>query len=119
MMKNVLAFACYFDILGNMNSTNAIARLASLAQESRLAVFRLLVRQGPAGLAAGEIASKLKIPAATMSFHLKELSHAGLLKSRQEGRFIYYAPDIKAMNALIAYLTDHCCADSATRPEHC
>lgn len=100
-----------------MNSSNAVARLAALAQESRLAVFRLLVRQGPEGLAAGEIAAKLKVPAATMSFHLKELSNAGLLKARQEGRFIYYAPDFKVMNALVAYLTENCCVDSARKPD--
>lgn len=114
-----LALAHHFYILGNMNSTNAVARLASLAQESRLTVFRLLVRQGPVGLAAGEIAARLKIPPATMSFHLKELSTAGLLKSRQEGRFIYYAPDFKAMNALITYLTENCCAESACKPDDC
>jgi ArsR family transcriptional regulator len=88
----------------------AVSRLAALAQGSRLAVFRLLVQRGPEGLPAGEIASRLKLPAATLSFHLKELSNAGLLKSRQEGRFIYYAPDFKAMNALLAYLTENCCA---------
>lgn len=102
-----------------MNATNAVARLASLAQESRLAVFRLLVRKGPEGLAAGEIATRLKIPAATMSFHLKELSNSGLLKSRQEGRFVYYAPDFKAMNALVAYLTENCCADGAGKTDNC
>lgn len=102
-----------------MNSASAVIRLASLAQGSRLAVFRLLVQRGPEGLAAGEIATKLKIPPATLSFHLKELSHAGLLKSRQEGRFIYYAPDFKAMRALVAYLTDNCCAESDCDPAEC
>lgn len=102
-----------------MNSSSAVIRLASLAQDSRLAVFRLLVRQGPEGMAAGEIAAKLKIPPATLSFHLKELSHAGLLKSRQDGRFIYYAPDFKAMQALVAYLTDNCCVESACEPDDC
>lgn len=93
-----------------MKSELAVARLYALAQESRLAVFRLLVQRGPEGLPAGEIASRLKIAAATLSFHLKELSNAGLLVSRQEGRFIYYAPDFKAMNGLLAYLTENCCA---------
>lgn len=102
-----------------MNPTTAVARLASLAQDSRLAIFRLLVRQGTAGLPAGEIAARLKLPPATTSFHLKELSNAGMLKSRQEGRFIYYAPDFKAMNALIAYLTENCCADGTTAPDPC
>ncbi|MGQ0502839.1 MAG: ArsR/SmtB family transcription factor [Panacagrimonas sp.] len=99
-----------------MDSKSAVSRLASLAQESRLAVFRLLVRQGPEGLAAGEIAARLGIPPATLSFHLKELSNAGLLAPRQEGRFIYYAPNFKVMNALIAYLTENCCAESAGAP---
>lgn len=102
-----------------MNATTAVVRLASLAQDSRLAVFRLLVRRGPEGLPAGEIATKLKIPPATLSFHLKELSHAGLLKSRQDGRFVYYAPDFKVMRGLIAYLTENCCAESACDPDDC
>lgn len=102
-----------------MKSETAVSRLYALAQESRLAVFRLLVQRGPEGLPAGEIAARLKVPQATMSFHLKELSNAGLLKSRQEGRFIYYAPDFKAMNGLIAYLTENCCAENACGPGEC
>lgn len=92
-----------------MKSSSAVEALAALAQESRLAVFRLLVQQGPEGLCAGDIATKLRIPPATLSFHLKELSRAGLLRSRQDGRFVYYAPDFKAMNALLGYLTRNCC----------
>lgn len=84
--------------------------LGALAQESRLGLFRLLVRKGPEGLSAGDIADSLDVSPATLSFHLKELSQAGLLKSRKEGRFIYYAPDFKAMNGLLAYLTENCCA---------
>ena len=102
-----------------MNSITAVSRLASLAQDSRLAVFRLLVQRGPEGLAAGEIAARLKIAPATLSFHLKELSRAGLLKSRQDGRFIYYSPDFKAMRALLDYLTENCCAESACAPGEC
>lgn len=102
----------YFDIYRNMKSETAVARLSALAQESRLAVFRLLVRKGPDGLAAGEIAATLDVAPATLSFHLKELSNAGLLKSRQEGRFVYYAPDFRAMNGLLAYLTENCCEGS-------
>jgi DNA-binding transcriptional ArsR family regulator len=90
----------------------AIARLAALAQASRLSVFRLLVRKGPDGMPAGEIAERLGVAPNTLSFHLKELSNAGLLKARQEGRFIYYAPDFKAMNGLLSYLTENCCAES-------
>ncbi|MDB5968783.1 MAG: ArsR family transcriptional regulator [Hydrocarboniphaga sp.] len=96
----------------------AVARLAALAQTSRLSVFRLLVQKGPDGMAAGEIAERLGIATTTLSFHLKELSQAGLLKSRQQGRFIYYAPDFKAMNGLIGYLTENCCVGSA-EPKVC
>ena len=102
-----------------MKPAVAVARLSALAQESRLAVFRLLVQRGPEGLPAGEIAARLKVPQATMSFHLKELSRAGLLRSRQEGRFIYYAPDFKAMQSLVGYLTQNCCAESACAPGVC
>ena len=102
-----------------MKSSDAVSSLAALAQDSRLAVFRLLVRHGADGLPAGEIGAKLKIPQATMSFHLRELANAGLLKSRQEGRFIYYSPDFEAMNAVIAFLTENCCVDSASGPDSC
>jgi ArsR family transcriptional regulator len=95
-----------------MQNKQAITILAALAQESRLAVFRLLIEHAPEGLAASAIAEKLGLPNATLSFHLKELSHAGLVSSRQSGRFIYYAPVIEAMNDLIGYLTDHCCSQS-------
>ena len=100
----------YFDNIQNMKTTDAVIALAALAQDTRLAVYRLLVQQGPTGLAAGEIAGALDIAPATLSFHLKELSHAGLVSSRQEGRFIYYAAHFEAMNALIAFLTENCCA---------
>jgi len=92
-----------------MESKTAVSCLGALAQESRLAIFRLLVETGPVGLCVGDIASRLKLAPATLSFHLKELSHAGLVQSRQEGRFIYYAPDFEAMNALIGYLSENCC----------
>ncbi|MBI2383465.1 MAG: helix-turn-helix transcriptional regulator [Gammaproteobacteria bacterium] len=94
-----------------MNLATAVSRLSALAQESRLSVFRLLVRKGPDGLAAGEIAERLRIAPNTLSFHLKELSQAGLLRPRQEGRHVYYAADFKAMNGLLAYLMENCCAD--------
>jgi len=95
-----------------MDASLAVARLAALAQPSRLAVFRLLVRQGPAGLSAGGIAAQLRIAPSALSFHLKELSSAGLLNARQEGRYVYYAPDFAAMEALLGYLTENCCAGS-------
>jgi len=87
----------------------AVGTLAALAQESRLAIFRLLVEQGPEGLAAGEIAERLEMPGATLSFHLKELAHAQLVASRQAGRFIYYSANYRTMNGLIDYLTKNCC----------
>jgi ArsR family transcriptional regulator, arsenate/arsenite/antimonite-responsive transcriptional repressor len=96
-----------------MKIDTAVTRLAALAQASRLSVFRLLVQKGPDGMPAGEIAERLGVAPNTLSFHLKELSNAGLLKSRQEGRFIYYAPDFKAMNGLLEYLTENCCVGSA------
>src|SRR5690349_17341860 len=95
-----------------MQNRQAITILAALAQESRLAVYRLLIEHAPEGLAPSAIAEKLGLANATLSFHLKELSHAGLVTSQQSGRFIYYAPVIEAMNDLIGYLTDHCCSQS-------
>lgn len=94
-----------------MKSKEAVVALAALAQETRLGVFRLLVQQGASGLAAGEIAASLNVSPATLSFHLKELSHAGLVSSRQDGRYIYYTADFAAMNTLLAYLTESCCGD--------
>lgn len=95
-----------------MKSKQAVTILSALAQESRLAVYRLLIEHAPKGLAASAIAEKLGVPNATLSFHLKELSHAGLVVSEQSGRFVYYSPVIEAMNGLIGYLTDHCCSQS-------
>ena len=92
-----------------MDNANAVKIFASLAQESRLGLFRLLVQAGPEGLAAGAIAEKLGLPPSTLSFHLKELLHAGVVQSRQAGRYIYYSADFAAMTALIAFLTENCC----------
>ena len=99
-----------------MKSETAVLRLGALAQETRLAIFRLLVQKGPQGLCAGDIQAKLKLPAPTLSFHLKELTAAGLLRPRQEGRFVYYAPDFPAMNALVGYLTEKCCVGQSCDP---
>jgi ArsR family transcriptional regulator len=96
-----------------MKAETAVTRLAALAQETRLSIFRLLVQKGPEGLCAGDIQARLRLAAPTLSFHLKELTRAGLLEPRQEGRFIYYAPDFDAMNALLGYLTDNCCGGRA------
>ena len=94
----------------------AVTALAALAQDTRLAAYRLLVGAGHDGLAAGDIAAQLGVPPATLSFHLKELAHAGLVQSRTEGRFVRYRADFDAMNALVAYLSEHCCGG---RPELC
>jgi ArsR family transcriptional regulator len=92
-----------------METKPAVAALAALAQETRLSIFRLLVEAGPPGLAAGAIGEKLVVPPATLSFHLKELSRAGLVSSRQESRFIYYRVDFAHMAALMTFLTQNCC----------
>lgn len=93
----------------NMEQADAVAALAALAQESRLAVYRLLVQSGPEGLPAGQLVESLAIPGPTLSFHLKALSHAGLVTSRKQGRFVYYAASFERMNALLSYLTENCC----------
>ena len=92
-----------------MENKDVVGALAALAQDSRLAVYRLLVKRGPVGLVVGEIGDKLGIPGPTLSFHLKELAQAGLLTSRKESRFVYYAANFERMNALLAYLTENCC----------
>ena len=92
-----------------MKSAQVVKALSALAQSTRLAIFRLLVERGPDGMAAGQVAEKLKVSPATLSFHFKALSHAGLIESRQEGRFIYYATNFAAMNSIVAYLTENCC----------
>lgn len=92
-----------------MKTHQAVKALAALAQDTRLAVYRLLVQQGPQGLSAGTIAEHLDIAGATLSFHLKELSHAGMIDSRQDGRFVYYSANYDQMNGLLAYLTENCC----------
>ena len=100
----------YFDNIGNMETKSAVPILAALAQETRLSVFRLLVEKGPEGVAAGQIAESLDISPATLSFHLKELTNAGLTQSRQEGRFVIYSANYAAMDGLISFLTKNCCA---------
>jgi ArsR family transcriptional regulator, arsenate/arsenite/antimonite-responsive transcriptional repressor len=105
----------------NMQTTNVIDALAALAHDSRLGIFRLLVEQGPEGLPSGQIAARRKLANANASFHLKELEHAGLVRSVPAGRFIYYAANYKTMNELIDYLTKNCCkggvCDIACAPE--
>jgi ArsR family transcriptional regulator len=99
-----------------MDNITAVEIFASLAQESRLGLFRLLVQAGPEGLSAGSIAEQLGMPSSTLSFHLKELSHAGVVQARQAGRFIYYSADFATMNALIGFLTENCCGG---QPQAC
>jgi ArsR family transcriptional regulator len=91
----------------------AVTQLSSIAQEARLDIFRLLVQAGQDGLPAGNIGESLSIPPSTLSFHLKELSRAGLIQSRPESRFIYYSANYEAMNSLLAYLTENCCASES------
>jgi len=99
-----------------MEITSVVAALSALAQTSRLAVFRVLVQAGPAGLAAGKISELTDIPPSSLSFHLKELTHAGLLQSRQEGRFVIYTAQYDTMNALLGFLTENCCGGQDCAP---
>jgi len=87
--------------------------LTALSQAHRLGIFRLLVQQGPEELAAGSIAERMDMAGATLSFHLKELAHAGLVSVRHDGRHRYYRANYAAMNALMNYLTDNCCQGEA------
>lgn len=100
-----------------MNNLLAVEKLAALAQETRLAIFRLLVEAGPEGMNAGTIADALTVPAATLSFHVAQLTRAGLVSARQESRFIYYSANFAAMDDLIAYLTDNCCHGGQCLPK--
>ena len=96
-----------------MKSAQVVKALAALAQPTRLELFRLLVVQGTGGMAAGQVAEKLKVSPATLSFHFRTLSHAGLIESRQEGRFIYYTANFTVMNGMVDYLTENCCGGNA------
>ncbi|MDO8208231.1 MAG: metalloregulator ArsR/SmtB family transcription factor [Gallionella sp.] len=92
-----------------MKSNQVVEALSALAQPTRLAIFRLLVVCGPAGMAAGQVAEKLGVSPANMSHHFKTLSHAGLIVARQDGRFIYYSANFAVMNGMLAYMTENCC----------
>jgi ArsR family transcriptional regulator len=98
-----------------VETKQAIQALSALAQETRLAIFRLLIQQGPAGLAAGAIGEKLDLPPATLSFHLAGLARASLVDSRQEGRFVFYSANFQSMNLLVAFLTENCCGGATCR----
>ena len=99
-----------------METKQVVEALGALAQETRLAVFRMLVEAGPAGLPAGEISARLGLPAATASFHLAQLSRAGLLAARAQGRFVIYSADFERMNALLGFLTENCCGGQSCVP---
>lgn len=90
-------------------AAHTIRALSALAQEHRLAAFRLLVQAGPDGLPAGELATRLGLPASSLSFHLAQLANAGLVASRRQSRSIIYSAEMPAMNALLGYLTENCC----------
>ncbi|HKT95061.1 MAG TPA: metalloregulator ArsR/SmtB family transcription factor [Paraburkholderia sp.] len=93
-----------------MDSNLAVRALGALAHDSRLAIFRALVVAGENGMAAGEIAQQLGLAPSSLSFHLKDLSHADLVRSRQEGRFVIYTASFDAMTELVGFLTENCCA---------
>lgn len=94
-----------------MEVEEAVQRLGALAHETRLSVFRLLVRRGPPGLAAGEIASRMQIAPPNASFHLAELSRVGLVTAKREGRSVIYAVDFASISGLVDYLRENCCAE--------
>jgi DNA-binding transcriptional ArsR family regulator len=95
-----------------MKQNDVVKALSALAQESRLAVFRLLVKRGPDGFTPSAIAQKLDIAAPTLSFHLKELQNAGLVAVRREGRFLFYSTRFDRMKGLVGFLTDECCSQA-------
>ena len=102
-----------------METKQAVESLGALAQDTRLAIFRLLVQAGAAGRAAGQIGDALELPPATLSFHLAGLARAGLAQSRQEGRFVIYTANFDNMNALVAFLTENCCDGAQCGPAAC
>ena len=99
-----------------MKTKSAVTALAALAQDSRLAIFRALVQAGPDGMSAGKIGEATGIAPSSLSFHMKELAHAGMVRSRQDGRFVIYAANFTTMNALLAFLTANCCGGNPCAP---
>ncbi len=99
-----------------MDTKYVIAALAALAQESRLSVFRLLVQAGPAGVAASKIAEQLDIAPSSLSFHLKELTHANMVTQTKAGRSIIYAANFDTMNGVLGFLTENCCGGNPCSP---
>ncbi|HWX01865.1 metalloregulator ArsR/SmtB family transcription factor [Collimonas sp.] len=99
-----------------MKTKSVVTALAALAQDSRLAIFRALVQAGPEGLPAGKIGEITGISPSSVSFHMKELSHADMATSRNEGRFVIYSANFATMNALLAFLTENCCGGNPYLP---
>ena len=99
-----------------MKNARAVEALAALANEHRLAIYRLLVQAGPEGRAAGAIAEKLGLPASSLSFHLAHLTRAGLIEQRRESRSLIYSADFAAMNGLVGFLTENCCGGASCAP---
>lgn len=108
-----------FDIsrMMEMKIESAVTALGALAQEHRLALFRLLVQAGADGMAAGAIADELGVPNSSLSFHLAHLNRAGLIRQERQGRSLIYRADYEAMNGLLAYLTENCCGGLPCMPE--
>ncbi len=102
-----------------MQKASVLRGLSALSQETRLDVFRLLVEHAPDGLTAGEIAQTLGVAATALSFHFKELVAAGLITSRQDGRYVWYRANVEAMNGLVGYLTENCCGSRAVCDPAC
>ena len=96
-----------------MEEKTAVVSLAALAQAMRLRIFRVLIGAAPQGMTPGELSATLVVPGSTLSFHLKELMHAGLVTQEREGRNLIYRPSIQQMNDLLVYLTAHCCQGAA------
>jgi ArsR family transcriptional regulator len=97
-----------------MKAPDAVASLAALAHESRLAVYRMLVEAGPEGLPAGVIATRLRLPPSSLTFHLQNLHRAGLITQQRMSRQLIYSADFTVMNDLVGYLTENCCARSSS-----
>ena len=110
MPRSPLDMRRYFYNPGNMKQTDIVKALGALAQESRLEVFRQLVKRGPEGYTPGDLSEKLGVPAPTLSFHLKELQHSDLVEARRDGRFIYYSANFTTMHELVHFLTENCCS---------
>ena len=102
-----------------MNAKQAVAALGAIAHEHRLSVYRLLLEKGPDGLPAGEVAGRLGMPPSSLTFHLQQMLHAGLVTQRRLGRQLIYAADFAAMNGLVSYLTENCCGRGASCAPAC